>query len=290
MPASAVLLCSIGLPHACPPHFGCGARASDLDRVRAIGLNTGERFAVQSVAVSGLVTESDRQRQDWEHPFERLRDLCAAGGLDLARPLQAGWYNDAVEDSLHLPDFGRPESLAVIIGNTRAMWAPFLRALHARPDLRRSENPVDAYAMSVVESALAAIAHRCAVRWAHVLGAEVVAMQRLAQIAGLAYLSPAHLSVHPTYGPWISLRAVVVFDVLGPPCPPPSMERPCRECEVGCRPAFSRAVEAADRATWRDWLAVRDACPLGREFRYSDAQIEYHYTKDPSVPDRANES
>jgi len=239
--------------------------------------------------MSGLVTEPDRQRQDWEQPFERLRDLCAAGGLDLAQPLQVGWYNDSVEDSLRLPESGRPQSLAVIIGNTRSMWAPFLRALHARPDLRRSENPVDAYAMSVVESALAAIAHRCVVRWAHVLGAEVVAMQRLAQIAGLAYLSPAHLSVHPTYGPWISLRAVVVFDVDGPPGPPPVMSPPCRECEAACHPVFARVVENAERATWRDWLAVRDACPLGRQFRYSDAQIEYHYAKDRSLLDRADE-
>jgi hypothetical protein len=27
------------------------------------------------------------------------------------------------------------------------------------------------------------------------------------------------------------------------------------------------------------WIAVRDACPVGREGRYSDAQLEYHYTK-----------
>lgn len=31
---------------------------------------------------------------------------------------------------------------------------------------------------------------------------------------------------------------------------------------------------------WRPWLAVRDACPLGREHRYSEQQVAYHYTKD----------
>jgi len=29
------------------------------------------------------------------------------------------------------------------------------------------------------------------------------------------------------------------------------------------------------------WSAVRDRCPVGRAYRYSDEQIAYHYTKDP---------
>jgi methylmalonic aciduria homocystinuria type C protein len=33
---------------------------------------------------------------------------------------------------------------------------------------------------------------------------------------------------------------------------------------------------------WRSWLAVRDACPVGRSARYAEEQIAYHYTKDPS--------
>jgi cyanocobalamin reductase (cyanide-eliminating) / alkylcobalamin dealkylase len=34
-----------------------------------------------------------------------------------------------------------------------------------------------------------------------------------------------------------------------------------------------------DADTWRAWLAVRDACPVGREHRYGDDQIAYHYAK-----------
>ncbi len=236
--------------------------------------------------MSGLVTESDRQRQGWARSFERLRDQCAAGGLDLAQPLQVGWYNDAVEDSLQLPDFGRPESLAVVIGNTRRIWAPFLRALRSRPQLCDSENPVESYVMSVVGAAVVASERPCEAFWAHDLGPKVVAMQRLAEVAALAYLSPARLSVHPTYGPWIALRAVVVVDVLGPAGPPPAMERPCRDCEAACLPAFTAATGHGEGALWPAWLVVRDACPLGREFRYDEAQIEYHYTKDRSVLDR----
>ena len=38
-------------------------------------------------------------------------------------------------------------------------------------------------------------------------------MQTLAEVAGLAYTHPySHLSLHPRYGPWFALRAVLVFD------------------------------------------------------------------------------
>lgn len=32
-------------------------------------------------------------------------------------------------------------------------------------------------------------------------------------------------------------------------------------------------------ADWEQWLAVRDACPVGTVHRYSASQIAYHYTK-----------
>lgn len=31
------------------------------------------------------------------------------------------------------------------------------------------------------------------------------------------------------------------------------------------------------------WIAVRDACPIGREHRYPEDQLRYHYTKDRSL-------
>jgi hypothetical protein len=34
---------------------------------------------------------------------------------------------------------------------------------------------------------------------------------------------------------------------------------------------------------WEDWLAVRDACPVGRHFRYPEGQLRYHYTRDASA-------
>jgi methylmalonic aciduria homocystinuria type C protein len=44
---------------------------------------------------------------------------------------------------------------------------------------------------------------------------------------------------------------------------------------------LSREPDAANIAVHADaWIDVRDACPIGKGARYSDAQVRYHYTKD----------
>ena len=71
------------------------------------------------------------------------------------------------------------------------------------------------------------------------------------------------------------------------PFPPfPHIEDPCGACTHACTPAFRRALTADPWLTsepWWLWLAVRDACPLGREHRYGEDQIVYHYVKDRSL-------
>lgn len=218
----------------------------------------------------------------------RIGEACAERGLDLLQPLQVGWYNQAVEPAYRLPDFGRPEALAWVIGNTRALWPRLRQAVARDPSLAADESPVDRYCEHAVRAALAGVAQAWEARFAPEPPPRRVAMQRLAHVAGLAYLSPSYLSVHPVYGPWIALRAAVVVDMAGPPGPAPAPAPPC-DCQAHCAPhlraalnmAGADAVDAgAVERRWRAWVAVRDACPLGRAHRYSDEQIRYHYTKD----------
>ena len=135
----------------------------------------------------------------------------------------------------------------------------------------------------------------------------MVAMQRAAQCAGLAHLDPStHLSIHPTVGAWLSLRAVVVVDLPGVgPVPPPPLESPLsaterHEASAALQRAIARSSsnlceelhgpnkdgerreESCDRGrpAWREWVALRDVVRLGRRYRFCEEQIEYHYTKD----------
>jgi methylmalonic aciduria homocystinuria type C protein len=108
-----------------------------------------------------------------------------------------------------------------------------------------------------------------------------VAIQRLAHVAGLAWLSPSHLCVHPDFGPWIALRAAIVLDLAAPTRPVP-LDPPC-DCASACLPLLDAALAAGEATSagvvehWHRWVAMRDACPVGRAHRYSDEQIAYHY-------------
>ena len=185
-----------------------------------------------------------RSMNPWEPVVERIAARCRPAGLDLLRAFQVGWYNRAVEEPYRLPDLGHPARLGVLIGNTRALWAPFLAALRRDPARLDAAEPLDDYVMATVTDALRPLPLRWQVRWAHDAAAPV-AMQRLAHVAGLAHLAPSHLSVHQVYGPWIALRAAVVIDTHGPPDPSCSGTEPGRRRSDGIDPSGRRHAPRA---------------------------------------------
>ncbi len=235
-------------------------------------------FSVRDVGMHASV--------NWTELTATAESLLAADGLDLVAPLALGWHDRRVEPVQRLRrDTETDATLGLVIGNTRAIW-PVLRA---RCDASAAD-PVDDYIEAAIERAMRALAKRWptvgmrAVFGHH--GPPYVPMQAIAEAAGVARRPPSHLSVHSTFGPWIALRAVVIVEIDGPQ-QPPSLPPPC-DCERGCLPAFREAMAApADMVSvaerWRLWVAVRDACPVGAGFRYSEAQLRYHYTKDRTL-------
>jgi cyanocobalamin reductase (cyanide-eliminating) / alkylcobalamin dealkylase len=209
---------------------------------------------------------------------DRIIDTCVAAGLDLHAMANVGAYNASLDVSYHLP--GDDEALVIVIGNTRALWphlGEYVRSLDAPPT-----DPVDGYVEQVIGAAVANVAELVDVRFSHEPPPRLVAIQRLADLAGLAWLSSSHLCIHPTFGPWIALRAAIVLDLPGIAAAPASPAA-C-DCAVGCGPLLEAAIASGERVDtenvrnqWRHWVAMRDGCPVGREHRYSDEQIEYHY-------------
>lgn len=216
--------------------------------------------------------------------------LLTPHGLDLLAPFAVGWYQRIVAPEHRLPELRGPGGLAFVVGSTAALWAPFGRALAADAVLAADPDPLERHVERVIGAAVAALGVRAEVRYAHEPPPRRVAIQRAAHVAGLAWLGPAHLAVHPVYGPWIALRAVIVVDADGPPGSAPDPERlACDGCDRGCRPALDAALAAGEPTcetlpdVWRRWLAVRDACQRGREHRYPDDMIRYGYTKNRAV-------
>ena len=203
-------------------------------------------------------------------------------GFDLVHPFST--TRCELDPGLRLPNFSSEGSLAVLVGNSRALWPALIAAIRARPSRLDRADVVDTWAEETIAAAASASQTAHEIRWAHRTGATTVPIQRIAHAAGLAWLSPANLSIHPHFGPWIGLRAVVVFDLPGPHAAVAALDDPCGHCDRACLPAFEAARHDADlKQTWRDWLAIRDACPLGRAHRYGEDQIAYHYTKDLDI-------
>lgn len=217
-------------------------------------------------------------------PISQLRQPLQAAGLDLIAGTTVQAYNQVVPEGYELPDLNRQNTLAVVIGNTAALW-PKLGGVWDDPLYH--PDPVDRYTSQAIQACVDQLPLRSEVRFSFEAEPRRVAIQQLAHLAGLAWLSPSHLCVHPVFGPWIALRAAVVFDCDGLASTP--LDPPC-DCAVGCLPAFEHAIAAgvpegktdlSDR--WKDWVAFREACPVGAAYRYSDDQIRYHYTEDPSA-------
>lgn len=162
--------------------------------------------------------------------------------------------------------------LGLLVGNTRALWPRFVAAL-AAPALAADPHPLERYTEETIDAAFPG----ARIYYGHRrYGGAFLPLQHLAVLTGLGALAPGHLVVHPVYGPWFALRAVIVVPGTPPPLPPP-LAQPCR-CGSACAEALATARAAAGPGVWRAWLAVRDACTL-RDHRYDEDQIRYHYTR-----------
>ncbi len=215
-----------------------------------------------------------------------IRAACEDAGLDLVHP-----FNSAECDWAALgPAAGtgalRPDALGLVIANTSALWPHFTSAVRADPLLAAAADPLDRYVTERVGSAVRRATSRPALLFfAHVTAPAAFPIQRLAAQVGLASLSPSHLAIHPQHGPWFALRAVVIVDVEGPAPPPHPPPGPCAPCSAPSVPALEHALSVTgprldSRAIAQNaqhWIAVRDACPVGRASRYGAAQLDYHY-------------
>jgi len=191
-------------------------------------------------------------------------DSLAAAGFDIAHAFDAELA--AREPGLAI--LGGDARLGILIGNTRALWPRFTAALED-PALAADPDPLDRYTERAIDGAFPG----ARIYYGHRrYGDAYLPLQRLAATTGLGALAPHHLVIHPSYGPWFALRAIVL--TAGEPPARAPIPKPCR-CDGSCEAAFQRAQQTMD---WHDWLALRDRCSL-RSWRYSDDEIAYHYSR-----------
>jgi len=222
----------------------------------------------------------------WEDVTEQVAASLRPRGFDLVHPFRVSWWDDTASPPERLGGDG--SRLGLLVGNTRVLWRRFREDLDREPAERALADPLDRWTEREIGRGLAGLEHPHRVRFVHDPPPRRLPIQRLAARVGLAPLSPGRVLAHPRYGPWFALRAVVLVDVQGPGGVPREAAAPCAGCPAPCRAAFDRACELADARAdhsvlhrrWQPWLAVRDACPVGRDHRYPDEQIRYHYARE----------
>ena len=180
------------------------------------------------------------------------------------------------------PEEGLGATLLLVGNAGAAMWQSFEPHIDDLPD------PLNRWTRNVVEP----IAAEFGALARYPFGEPHWPFQRWAARAETLHPSPVGLLIHPEFGLWHAWRAALVFtDLL--PLPPRSaapspcescVEKPCLQaCPVGAFtgqsydvPACAAHLASAAATCPEVGCHARNACPVGANWRYPDAQIRFH--------------
>ncbi len=221
--------------------------------------------------------------------LEALWTLLHQAGFDIFQPFPTSSYNRSRPTACsELPSFGRRAAVSVLVGNTHQLWPAFLSHVTTSGI---PANPLDEYTEHAVSNALI----RCAMPASQVFFVHTppgkpgfVGAAHAAQVSGLAYSSKdVHLSIHPTYGPWFAMRAIICLDADLDLALPRELHDPIPKTELPNLMVMIASLmdKASYGDDWRAWLKVRDAIGVAvgaQDHRYPDDMIAYHYTGDIS--------
>lgn len=212
---------------------------------------------------------------------------------DLARTIRPtglalrGGFHPVPEDGLPaLPD-GTPAATLLLLGLVGpGGWAAF----RASPEARLASDPLDAWTRRV----LSGLADRLgALALFPFEGPPYRPFQRWAMRAEPVAVSPLGILIHPEYGLWHAYRAALLVrerldlparEERASPCAS-CAGRPClTACPVGAFTGYSYRIEEcsahigapAGALCMEEGCRARDACPVGRAYRYSPEQVRFH--------------
>lgn len=220
-------------------------------------------------------------------------DLCGVIGIDR----YDAWVAEAWRSRLLMPEARR----AVVLGSGgRALW----RAFEKSPEFGRGSDPLDAYCERIASEAAAALSDpghpgqpALPILAHHTREGTFADLVLLGSEAGLGAPSRLGLLVHPEYGPWLSLRAVVLTAIPLPATAPLAGFDPCRGCPAPCATAchgaavlpagFDVARCAATRSrepACASRCDARHACVLGQPHAYLSSAEAHHMRRGAGRP------
>lgn len=222
----------------------------------------------------------------------QLAALLAPQGMVLR-----GWFEIEAGDVLKTDAGIKAGMPALLVGNHGpALWHSFQTSPESRDGL---PDPMDRWTRRVVTEACRILEQAFAALFP--FGKTVWPFQQFAHRAMGISASPLGILIHPQFGLWHGLRAAIVFPGLAKTREvPEKMIHPCAKCiEKPCLsacPVSAFSERGFDIAACRSYLdstapsqsdstlpdcmrqgcAARNACPIGREWRYDGAQLGFH--------------
>ena len=231
-------------------------------------------------------------------PLTIVRDLAAPYGFNLAAAMPASRYaatGEAAAASVRAIH-PRARSLIVLGNGGGGLWRALGAHATAHPGWWQRQHPLDDFTREVVERmllpALTGGGFEAAAAFPFLDVPVSFNFVELARLAGLGGPSILGMLVHPTYGPWIAFRAVILLDAdLDEPGAAAGFD-PCPRCVVrSCIPACPvGAVSSATRwdadrcvthrveveADCAPRCHARVGCVVGPEHRYPDDELAHH--------------
>lgn len=207
-------------------------------------------------------------------------------GLGLTGSLPIAAYDSLVPPMWRSAELAPAARGALVVGNAgRALW----ERLEAAPERALPDDPLDRYTRRVLGEAAQLWDPPAAVGfYAERRAGVYLPLVALARRAGLGSPGRVGVLIHPEFGPWIALRAVLLVPESLPETGAPPFD-PCTGCPAPCASACVGAAIDADGLDARKCYdtrltkppcagacAARSACVVGPEHAYSPAQLAHH--------------
>ena len=207
-------------------------------------------------------------------------------GLGLTGTLPIATYDALVPTAWSSARLAPSARGALVVGNAgRVLWERFV----ASPERALALDPLDAYTRRVLaEAARLADPPASIGFYADRRDGVYLPLVSLAQRAGFGSPGRVGVLIHPVYGPWIAVRAVLLLSEEVP-FHEPALYAPCDGCPAPCVRACHghvigpSGVDAAACYQVRLTLPAcalrcdaRSACVVGPEHAYSAEQTAHH--------------
>ena len=218
--------------------------------------------------------------------LDALRPALAAAGLNLTGTLPLEEYDRLVPVPWRAERIQPGSRGVLIVGNGgRALWPLF----KASPEAHLRKNPLDRYTRRVMqEAAQRATPPTRVALYTDKREDGYLPLVSLAQRAGFGSPGRVGVLLHPTYGPWISIRGAIFLREELPFREPEAFD-PCSGCPAPCATACHGQVVGPDgldpRGCFRTKILkracraacdARSACVVGPEHAFSREQIAHH--------------